>query len=274
MHLPYLHQPYDWRSAALSDAFDDAPLWSAMPGQLLLENLPFAGQQALLDIGCGTGFPLLNLARRFGPQVQVFGVDNWHHAMARAARKCEAWGLRNVTFLESDARQIALPDQSIDLITSNLGLNNFEAAAEVLQECRRLLRPGGRLCLATNLAGTFAEFYAAWEAVADPALQAKVQAEAARRYSVEGLQYFMAEQGFEAEQIRTDAYTMTYADGTAFLNDCFIGMAFLPSWIALVAASELETEFSKLETEMNARAKKAGKWVLTVPIAYLQLRLA
>lgn len=271
--LHYLQQEYDWRSAALTAAYDELPLWSAAPGQLLLEEFPYAGCRDLLDIGCGTGFPLLLLARRLGPRARAYGVDSWAAALARAADKCRAWGLSHVTLLEQDAVQIALPDQSIDRIASNLGLLNFEDVGGVLGECRRLLRPDGRLCISTNLRGTFQEYYAAFEEVADADLKPKIQSQAQHRHDLPALRQLFDQHGFDCLRIVEDAFSMTYADGTAFLHDYFIGMGFLPSWKALVPPADQMRVFAALETRLNAIAAKEGRLRFTIPIAYLELRL-
>lgn len=271
--MSYLDKKYDWQAAALTDVYDELPLWSAMPGQLLLENIPFyLRPQTVVDLGCGTGFPLLLLARRLGPSVQVIGVDPWQAAMDRAAQKCNAWGLGNVTLLRQAATQIDLPDQSVDLITSNLGLNNFGDVVAVLGECKRLLKPQGRLCLSTNLRGTFAEFYEAFQAVADDALQSKIRAHAQQRHDTETLQGMFAAQGFETKHIVEDGFTMTYADGTAFLNDYFIGMGFLQDWKALVPADQMQAVFGVVEVRLNELAADEGELRLTIPIACLELQ--
>ncbi len=271
--MSYLDKKYDWQAAELTDAFDELPLWSAIPGQLLLENIPFyLRPQTVLDLGCGTGFPLLVLARRLGPSVRVIGVDPWAAAMDRAAQKCQAWGLENVTLLRQTATQIDLPDQSVDLITSNLGLNNFDDVVAVLQECRRLLSSGGRLCISTNLRGTFAEFYNAFHDVADDALRLKISAHEQHRHDTETLQGLLAAQGFETKHIVEAEFTMTYADGTSFLNDYFIGMGFLQDWKALVPADRLQTIFDEVEVRLNELAADEGELRLTVPIAFMELQ--
>jgi arsenite methyltransferase len=57
-------------------------------------------------------------------------------------------GLRNVDTLHADIEGIPLPDGSVDLIISNGVLNLSPRKARVLAECRRVLRPGGKLCVA------------------------------------------------------------------------------------------------------------------------------
>lgn len=237
-----------------------------------MEQFPYAHGLQVLDIGCGTGFPLLPLARRLGPTCHLWGADTWEAAMARAQSKIHAWQVQNVTLLHADAIQIPLHDASCHIITSNLGLNNFDQVPAVLAECKRLLKQDGRLCLATNLQGTFAQFYAAFKAtVADePEMLYSLTTQEAHRQTPGSLTQLLGKNGFELSRSVLSEYTMTYLDGTAFLNDAFIGMGFLPGWKALVPENAQQRVFDKLETLLNACAHQAGKLILTVPIGYFE----
>ena len=88
----YLNSAFDVNDPAFVDAYDEAPLWSAMFGQLLLDHVPLRAGWAVLDVGCGTGFPLLELAGRLGPSSTVTGLDSWAAALDRARRKARARG--------------------------------------------------------------------------------------------------------------------------------------------------------------------------------------
>ncbi|MBU1344941.1 MAG: hypothetical protein KKE44_14360 [Proteobacteria bacterium] len=54
---------------------DDLPLWSAPFGLTLLDTLKFKKNINVLDIGCGEGFPLIEIAARFGETSRFFGLD-------------------------------------------------------------------------------------------------------------------------------------------------------------------------------------------------------
>lgn len=47
--------------ARLASAFDETPLWSAPFGLRLLDRVRMADGLSVLDVGCGAGFPLLEL---------------------------------------------------------------------------------------------------------------------------------------------------------------------------------------------------------------------
>ena len=82
-------------------------------------------------------------------------------------RKVEFLQLRNVDVVVGDASELDLADGSVDVVVSNLGINNFDNAEVVLRECHRVLRPGGRLLISTNLVGHMAEFYDVFGEVLD-----------------------------------------------------------------------------------------------------------
>ncbi|TYC58269.1 malonyl-ACP O-methyltransferase BioC [Marinobacter sp. BW6] len=136
-----------------------------------------------LDLGCGTGW----FTRKFADLEQIgplTGVD-LSPGMLEQAR---ANGPDGISWILGDAEHLPLPDDSVDLIFSNLMIQWCDDPCAVLGECRRILRPGGRLMVSTLLDGTLRELKAAWQA-ADPehqhvnrfetdlAFQAKVRAE-------------------------------------------------------------------------------------------------
>src|SRR5436190_5660959 len=155
----YLARSLDWRDPQFPLIYDELPLWSAMAGLILLAHVPLRPNTRLLDVGCGTGFPLLELAQRLGPTCRAVGLDPWTHAMDRAQMKIDGCGIRDVTLVRADAANMPLEDSSFDLIVSNLGLNNFDDPASALRECHRVAAPGATLALTTNLQGHMWEFY-------------------------------------------------------------------------------------------------------------------
>ncbi len=270
----FLDKHYDWQTEEIAFVYDELPLWAARPGQLLLNNLPLAPSIKALDIGFGTGFPLLHLAQRLGPSSKIYGIDLWKKALEKARRKIEIMGLTNIEILEGDAIDIPLPDQEIDLICSNLGLTNFAQPQQVVKECKRLLKSGGQLAISSNLVGTFQEFYDCFLATAKSLQAPKIENEIWKnihsRSTVDSIHQLLTSQGFTINKTVEEVYTMRYLNGSAFLNDYFIIMGFLPSWKSAVPEAEQLTFFTELEKRLNEYASEHGALVLQVPIAYVE----
>src|SRR4051794_28137543 len=160
--LDYLSFRRDMGDERTVAAYDELPLWSAMAGLLLLKHVPMRSAMRVLDVGCGTGFPLLELAGRLGPSSTLMGLDLWDEALERARMKARVYGVTNVELRNGDAAQMPFPDGWFDLVVSNLGLNNFTDPEAAMRECRRALVSGGSLALTTNLQGHMQEFYDAF----------------------------------------------------------------------------------------------------------------
>src|SRR5207247_1531115 len=135
---------------------DELTLWSAPFGLMLLDRVPIRSGLTILDVGAGTGYLSIELAERCGPDARVIAVDPWKSAMDRFRRKIALWRLDNIVLLDQDAATLDLPDESVDVIVSNLGINNFDQPDVVLSTCWRVARPGAVLLLTTNVLGSLA----------------------------------------------------------------------------------------------------------------------
>lgn len=102
----------------------------------------------VLDIGCGGGIDTILAARRTGPEGRVVALDFLPEMLARTRDAALAAGLGNVELLEGEMEAIPLPDDSVDLVVSNGVVNLSARKSRVLLECARVLRPGGRFCVA------------------------------------------------------------------------------------------------------------------------------
>jgi len=143
--------------------YDTAARLQKRMGDAMLANLSADFQpESILDLGCGTGWFTRKLAERF-PEAGLTGADLSPGMLAQAATN----GPGHAAWLNADAEQLPLPDQSVDLIFSNLMIQWSNRPEVILAECRRLLKPGGVLAVSTLLNGTLWELEAAW-AQADP----------------------------------------------------------------------------------------------------------
>src|SRR5258708_6929464 len=157
----FLHRTYDVHQPELAAAFDEVSFWAARFGAFLFQHLTLRPNLTILDLACGTGFPLFELAQVYGPSCQVIGIDLWKEAVERARAKQQAYQLPNVQIVEADAAHLPFGDHEFDLIVSNLGVNNFADPEAVLAEGFRVARPHASLVLTTNPTGHMRELDAA-----------------------------------------------------------------------------------------------------------------
>ena len=127
----------------------------------LLENLPAVSVQAfagvsntsvladippgatVLDLGGGGGLDSIIAARRTGPTGKVICVDFSPSMLKRARQGGTEAGTENIYYHLSDAQELPIPDQSVDVALAN-GIFNLNPDRDLIfSELARVLKPGG-----------------------------------------------------------------------------------------------------------------------------------
>jgi arsenite methyltransferase len=93
----------------------------------LLDELPWRGDERVLDVGCGRGLLLIGAAN-----AQAEGVAE------------------RIELCDGDARQLPFDDQTFDVVVSSMALHNIPGAvgrAAAIGEVARVLKPGGRVAI-------------------------------------------------------------------------------------------------------------------------------
>jgi len=105
--------------------------------------------ETVLDVGSGGGIDTILAARRVGPDGKAVGLDILQEMCERGRRHAAEAGVEGWTeFVTGEMEDIPLPDESIDVVISNGVLNLSARKGRALAEMFRLLRPGGRICMA------------------------------------------------------------------------------------------------------------------------------
>lgn len=114
-----------------------------------VRHAELAAGETVLDVGAGGGIDTILAARAVGPTGRVFGLDLLEEMGHRATDNARAAGVDAwTTFLQGEMEEIPLPDASVDVVISNGVINLSPRKSRVLAEIHRVLRPGGRLCVA------------------------------------------------------------------------------------------------------------------------------
>lgn len=113
-----------------------------------LSALAVGEGEIVLEVGFGTGQALPALARAVGEQGHVYGIDISDQMVERARARVEAAGLSaRVELVRGDAFKLPWPGSAFDAAYFAFTLELFDTPdiPVVLAECRRVLKPGGRL---------------------------------------------------------------------------------------------------------------------------------
>lgn len=148
----------------LARIYDDqiAPVWGSRFGKMLLRNLAVPERGQILDISCGTGYPLVEVLRRKGDGARVIAIDA-SSAMLDVARRKVAdlgRGSKGVFFrTESPLPRLSFADDVYDLVLCNLGLAEMPSLKGALHDFARVTKLGGEVRCTLPLTGTWQEFH-------------------------------------------------------------------------------------------------------------------
>ena len=129
-----MHEPIDRLFAALT--------------QTVLELADPQPGERVIDIGCGSGTTVLELARRVGPSGYVLGADISQQSVEKARSRIAAAGLSQAEVSLCDVSVHPFVADSFDLAFSRFGVMFFTDPTATFINLRRGMKRGGRLTFA------------------------------------------------------------------------------------------------------------------------------
>nr|WP_277605739.1 methyltransferase domain-containing protein [Glycomyces sp. L485] len=127
---------------------DDAIDWSLGVGNPVAHAALRPGER-IVDLGCGGGIDSILAAREVGPTGTVTGVDTLTEMCERTRQAAGTAGVAEwCDAVQGELEDLPLPDDSADAVVSNGVVNLSPRKSRALAEAARVLRGGGRLCIA------------------------------------------------------------------------------------------------------------------------------
>jgi ubiquinone/menaquinone biosynthesis C-methylase UbiE len=99
------------------------------------------------DIGAGTGYFSIRIAKRVGPTGKIYANDIQPKMLDRLREKSEREGLTNIETVLGSEADPKLPTAKMDLVILVDVYHEFSQPQAMLQEIRASLKPDGRLIL-------------------------------------------------------------------------------------------------------------------------------
>ena len=118
-----------------------------LPPDEIVEALRIQPGTVVADVGAGTGYFALPLARAVGPAGKIVAVDAQHEMLALLEKKLDAPELAHVELVQAEAHETSLEDGSCALVFLANIWHEFDDREAVLREAKRILQPGGRAAI-------------------------------------------------------------------------------------------------------------------------------
>jgi len=148
------------------------------------------GNETVLDVGCGSGFFSLLIARRL-KHGNVVCLDRSKAMLSHLARQAKKKRLeRRIYPVQSDALSIALKSASVDMVISNFVLHELPDPKKALREIARVIKSGGTLIITDFAPGSW---------IAQHITAAHDQA--CKLFTTKELKRLLSDVGFEVEKV-------------------------------------------------------------------------
>jgi len=125
-----------WRQTYLYCLFNDFLNWD------------FDSEKTVLDIGCGSGYAAIEIAKK---KMRVVACDISDHALKLVSDYKDKKRLTNLVVLKADAQEIPLESNSVDYIIANAILEHLVDEKKAIRSWKRILKKGGRIFLTVPL---------------------------------------------------------------------------------------------------------------------------
>ncbi|WP_036283779.1 methyltransferase domain-containing protein [Methylocystis sp. ATCC 49242] len=116
------------------------------------DALEITGKKRILDVACGVGFDVIEMAKLF-PQAEFVGVDRSESFLGVA--RSRAAHLPNASFFSGDAVRLSFPDDSFHAARIDRSLQHMTSPLAAIEEMIRVTRSGGRIVASEPDWGTF-----------------------------------------------------------------------------------------------------------------------
>jgi 2-polyprenyl-3-methyl-5-hydroxy-6-metoxy-1,4-benzoquinol methylase len=111
----------------------------------LLGDAAITKETTIIDVGCGIGGPCTWILDRYHPR-RIIGLDYLWSCIHTAKQRARP-GDDRLHYLQGDAHRLPLADASTDVVFNLESALHYADKDAFLGECRRVLKPGGILCL-------------------------------------------------------------------------------------------------------------------------------
>jgi ubiquinone/menaquinone biosynthesis C-methylase UbiE len=140
-----------WNSAqtrAWADEYEVIDrLFAGLTRVALDHAAPKLGER-VIDIGCGSGTTVLELAARVGPTGYVLGADVSKPSVEKAQERIAAAGVQQAEIMLCDVSTHTFPANSFDLVFSRFGVMFFADPVAAFANIHKAMKSDGRLAVA------------------------------------------------------------------------------------------------------------------------------
>ncbi|HEX4949233.1 MAG TPA: class I SAM-dependent methyltransferase [Blastocatellia bacterium] len=253
------------------------PGWRELFDHLVDEEVKLPEEGKFLDASCGTGDYAIDLAARLSEKVQVVGIDDSAERLEIATGKAEIKKLDNIRFAQGTLENLGVAQADFDFVIADLSLiappELPDRLDDILQELKRVARPGATIVLKLATRGSFDEFYSIyWEALYEADLldyTAQLEDLINERLTIEQLENAARDAGFLQVESLTEKQRFDFDSAESFFAAPLIEHAFLGHWLGILASESEEQQVREALTRIIDRERGDGEFDISAKTTLL-----
>jgi ubiquinone/menaquinone biosynthesis C-methylase UbiE len=248
------------RHEKLARIYDDEilPIWSQRFGRMILRGLEIPPKAMVLDVGCATGYPALEIARRMDEQSRLVAIDASSSLLDVARRKAADLAGRRIFFrTERYLPRLPFAADVFDVVVCNLGLPEAPSPSRTLRDFARVAKPGGRVIATMPLHPSWQEFHDLYREVLvkhdQQQMLERLDKHLASLPDVDAAEEWMASAGLEDARVDVEEFTLLFRSAREFFFAPVVEYGPLPHWKAIAGrGQELQDVFWHIKEAIDA----------------------
>jgi ubiquinone/menaquinone biosynthesis C-methylase UbiE len=229
--------------------------WTERLDDLVAKHLTVPEKGRLLEVNCGTGARVIELASAL-KEGEVVGVDPDEERVAIANAKALTAKTENYSFHVGDAAQLDFDEGSFDVVVADASIESSERLAQIANEAIRVAKPSAPVAIKLVLRGSFDEFYSIyWETLNDlglvdnawPKLDSLIHA----RPMLDDALAAARRAGFKHVRPNQQKEEFRFETGAAFFESPLVADLFLDEWLSIVPPARLDEVKHALEETID-----------------------
>lgn len=234
------------------------PVWSMKFGRLLLKALRLPEKGMLLDVGCGTGYPALEILQKQPDGLRIIAIDNASPMMEIARKKAGDLSGKKIFFRTENAwEKLSFADEVYDLTYSNLAVMDLSDPYTAINELTRVTNFNGQVAFTLPVSGSWSEFFDIFRDVLTKRdkyeiLSALSEYEAQRVPEPQTVLDWMKKAGLKNASCEVETFELLFKSAREFFFDPVVEYGPLKEWKEIIPdADEMKDIFVDIKDSID-----------------------
>jgi len=247
------------------------PDWRDRFDTLVARHIKLPNEGRILDVNCGTGAHVIEMAEGLRSKGEVIGVDSSAARIEIARAKAQVKKLKEAMFEQSLPYDLRFENDVFDVVIGDASLLPANEVEDVLVEMVRVAAEDGRVVFKVATHGSFGEFFSIfWEALHDVGLDDEVMTDLEELINERKTVSDVEEMARRADLRRIASFTsreeFLFETGDQFLSSPLIADQFLDGWLEIVPDEQRQEISGRIE-EIIDRDRNEGTFDVSIKAA-------